>query len=166
MYAIFILLTALLAACNPTTDTKTTSGKASQLISTEYCEQFANNTAVVLHAKTSVTIGPFKDSVTGEEKKACIIQAKSTGLQFANLIDAIRLLRAGLLSTWKEERAYQADGPTSTTTAFVDDKHLAVVKVSWEPMPEAKCPKDQIISACPLTPEQKLYTITIQATQK
>lgn len=165
MYAIFILLTALLVACNPATDKNTAASKTSQPTN-EYCEQFANNTAFVLNAKTSAKIGPFKDFVTGEEKRSCIIQTQTTGLQFANLIDAIRLLRAGLFSAWKEERAYQADSPTGTTTAFLNGGRLAIVQVNWEPVPEANCPKDQIITTCQLKPEQKLYTITIQAMQK
>jgi hypothetical protein len=43
---------------------------------------------------------------------------------------------------------------------------LALISAQWAPSPDAKCPADQPISACNLTPEQKLYTITIQVAMK
>lgn len=166
--AIVILLATFMAACNPTTNSSIIPGKSQGYhpIPNDRCEQFRTNTALVLNLETNAKVGPFKNSVTGEEGKACIIQAKATGLNFANLVDVMRLLRPGLFSTWMEERSYQADGPASTSTAFSQANRLAIVNISWNPTPEAKCPVDQVISACPLTPEQKLYTITIQAVQK
>jgi hypothetical protein len=38
--------------------------------------------------------------------------------------------------------------------------------MGWKLAPGVTCPPDQPISACPLTPEQKIYTVTIQVGEK
>ena len=46
------------------------------------------------------------------------------------------------------------------------DMGLLLISVGWEPSADAQCSSDQPISACELKPEQKLYTILIQAAMK
>jgi len=65
-----------------------------------------------------------------------------------------------------EQPAYQADGPTGTATAATRDMALALIRAEWVPAPEVQCPSDQPISECDLKPEQKLYTVQIQAAMK
>ena len=50
--------------------------------------------------------------------------------------------------------------------AVTRDDALLLIMAHWTPDPAANCPVDQPISACELTPEQRLYTVTIQAATK
>ena len=45
-----------------------------------------------------------------------------------------------------------ADGPTGTGREYTLGDLVAIVFVQWKPAAVANCPKDQSISACPLTP--------------
>jgi hypothetical protein len=49
-------------------------------------------------------------------------------------------------------------------TAVTRDSALVLISANWTPA--IPCPSDQPIGSCVLTPEQKLYTIKIQATMK
>ena len=42
---------------------------------------------------------------------------------------------------------------------------LMLISAGWEPIMGVTCPKDQPISACNLTPEQKAYTVRINLAQ-
>ncbi|MBM3128620.1 MAG: hypothetical protein FJ009_08370 [Chloroflexi bacterium] len=108
---------------------------------------------------------PFTDPITGEIGKACVLTAKGTGRDFADHVTVRSKLVKGLLG-FTEHLAYQADGPTGTATAVTRDLGLVLISVQWTPDPKVKCPTDKPISACDLKPEQKLYTIKIQATMK
>jgi hypothetical protein len=67
---------------------------------------------------------------------------------------------------WTEDTQYQAGGPTGAATGLTRDMGLMMISVMWTPSPDANCPNDQPISACELKPEQKLYTVQIQAAMK
>jgi hypothetical protein len=108
---------------------------------------------------------PFTDTVSGATGRGCTLTAKGTGRDFASPGEVTAKL-AGAFAGWTEQPAYQADGPTGSATALTRDMGLLLISVNWTPAPEAKCPADQPISACDLTPEQKLYTLTLQAAQK
>lgn len=108
---------------------------------------------------------PFTDPLSGVTGQGCTLTATGTGTNFpgpgqvtANLVSAFM--------GWTEQPVYQADGPTGAVTALTRDMGLMLISAEWTPAPDAKCPADQPISACDVKPEQKLYTIRIQAAQK
>ena len=107
---------------------------------------------------------PFTDPVTGETGKGCRLTAQGNGSQFADPGGVIAKLVGAL--GFSEQPAYQAGGPTGAATGATRDMALALISAQWAPSPDVKCPADQPISACNLTPEQKLYTITIQVAMK
>ena len=130
------------------------------------CQTLLELAAQAIAAKFSMEASaPFTDPITGETGKACILTAKGTGRDFADHVTVSRKLVKGFLG-FTEHLAYQADGPTGTMTAVTRDLGLVVINVGWTPDPQVKCPTDKPISACELKPEQKLYTIKIQATMK
>ncbi len=109
--------------------------------------------------------GYFADPLTGETGKGCILTAMATGMQLSDPASVVSNLVNGFLG-WEEQSNYQADGPTGSATAMTRDMGLLLITVEWIPSPDANCPADQPISACNLTPQQKLYTIQISAAQK
>jgi hypothetical protein len=107
----------------------------------------------------------FTDPVTGETGQSCTLTAKGTGNEFSDPNQVTAKLVNGFLG-FTEQPAYQANGPTGAATAVTRDMAVVLISVEWVPAPGANCPTDQPISACDLKPEQKLYTIKIQAAMK
>ena len=108
---------------------------------------------------------PFTDPLSGETGQGCVLTAMATGLFFSDPNSVAGNLVNGFLG-WTEQTAYQASGPTGAATAMTRDMALMLIRVEWIPSPDAQCPTNQPISACILKPEQKLYTIAIQAAMK
>jgi hypothetical protein len=54
-----------------------------------------------------------------------------------------------------------ADGPTGTGSGFRREDQVCLVGARWQPDDSANCPKDQPITTCQMTPEQQLYTVTL-----
>jgi hypothetical protein len=106
----------------------------------------------------------FRD-LTGDIGTACRLRAAGTGLDFANIVAPAQDMDGVLTSAgWTMNNG--ADGPTGTLRQYVKDNLIAVVTVRWSPSADANCPSDQPISACPLTPLQKQYTVTVDFAQK
>ena len=95
---------------------------------------------------------------------ACTLEADGTGADSGTLPQVMAQVRSVLVG-WQENPSYAADGPTATATAFTRDRALLLVMASWEPRADANCPTDQPISACPLTPEQQLFSVRLQGVQ-
>jgi hypothetical protein len=62
---------------------------------------------------------------------------------------------------WGKEPAYAAAGPTGMAAGFSRSNTYGLLQVEWQPAPGVDCPSNQPIAACTLTPEQMLYTITL-----
>ena len=108
------------------------------------------------------TNAPFEDYLRGTSGEGCLILVSGTGADFANHSDVFMQLRNMLVNIgWTPDPQYDADGPTGTLGGFRRDASLMLVTVGWEPSSDANCPQDQPISACPLTPEQQIYTIML-----
>ncbi len=96
---------------------------------------------------------------------ACQVRAEGTGVNFADIGDTAQAIDAILIPLgWTLVNG--ADGPTGTGREYIYGNMVAVVFVQWKPAPGANCPSNQPISACPLTPEQKLYTVTVALAEK
>ena len=96
---------------------------------------------------------------------ACQLRAEGNGNNFANIVDPSRALDA-LLTPLGWTLVNGADGPTGTGREYTNGNLVAIVFVKWKPSADANCPKDQPISACSLTPEQRLYTVTVAFGEK
>jgi hypothetical protein len=117
---------------------------------------------------TSFTIEasvPFTNPVTNEAGQSCNLTANGNGNNFSNPADVMNKLVNGFQG-FTENTAYQAGGPTGIATAVTRDMAVVLISVKWVPAPGVQCPSDQPIASCNLTPEQKLYTIKIQAAMK
>lgn len=179
---IFILL--ILVGCGPSatpivveatstplpitsTDTPTSVDAAVyQPVSAEVCqilmEDASNSLGLRFDMQTDIA---FTDYASGETGSSCTLSANTNGSVISDPNDAVAKLVSGFIG-WEEQFAYQAGGPTGAATGLTRDAGLLLVSVGWQPAAEVTCPADQPIDACPLTPEQKIYTVTIQAAQK
>jgi hypothetical protein len=96
---------------------------------------------------------------------ACQVHGAGTGLDFSNIVDAANAIDV-VMTAHGWTAGIGADGPTGTMRAYSNQNQTAIASVTWEPSPDANCPNDQPIGACNLTPEQRLYTITVAFAQK
>ncbi len=104
----------------------------------------------------------FQDPIGGQNLEGCQVSASGTGTNFASVDAVTQIINALFLSRhWQADINYDAGGPNGAFGGYRQDKALCLWTVQWEPAPGVQCPADQPISACELTPEQKLYTITV-----
>ena len=96
---------------------------------------------------------------------ACQLSAEGNGNNFANIGDTAQAIDA-ILAPLGWILVNGADGPTGTGREYSLGNLVAVVFVQWKPSADANCPKDQPISMCNLTPEQRLFTVTVAFAQK
>jgi TolB protein len=105
---------------------------------------------------------PLSDPVSGATGTGCQSTITGTGAQFESPDAVVRALGAMLADEgWTEDPMLAAGGPTGAGAGYRKDDQLCLVNARWEPDPSASCPADQPISACPVTPEQQLYTVTL-----
>ncbi len=159
----YALVVAIPVAGKPTT--QAASGSYTP-VSLEVCQILQEMAVQALATTFTMTSGtPFADPLSGETGLGCTLTATGTGANFHDPGKVTADLVSAFLG-WTELPAYQASGPTGAATAMSRDMGLLLISAEWAPTPEAQCPSDQPISACDLKPEQKLYTIQIQAAMK
>jgi hypothetical protein len=109
---------------------------------------------------------PYTGPHTGETGMVCHVEADGTGVDFDALgIQGVVSALEATLTDWIYDPSLQADGPTGESRGYRRGTSLLVLTVSWQPTSDVSCPKDQPISACVLTPEQKIYIITLDGRQ-
>lgn len=108
---------------------------------------------------------PFMDVLAGEAGQGCRIATAGYGTQFSSPQDVITALVESMGLGWTQLPAYQADGPTGSSTGLVRDMALMLISASWEPDLGIECPADQPIEDCGLTDDQKFYTIEVTVAQ-
>ena len=122
-------------------------------------------------AETALGVGftmseaPFFDYISQEGGSGCQLTADGTGADFSDPMAVVDALKAAFVG-WEEDMQYAAGGPTGMGIGMTRDAALLLILAQWTPDPAANCPNDQPISACELTPEQQLYTVTVQAAMK
>lgn len=135
-------------------------------VSADVCQMLQGEAAEALGVEVSLeNPAPFEDALAAESGQGCRLNAAGDGNQFSDPQSVLKTLIASVGIGWNEQMAYQADGPTGTATALSRDMALMLISVNWLPAEGADCPQDQPISACDLTPEQKVYAIQIDIAQ-
>ena len=128
----------------------------------EECQSIRDKARSALKVRFSLINAPFADF--GLQGEACVIEAFGSGAEF-NMDSTPKALES-VFSDWTPNMQFAADGPTGKVVGFTKDSAILLITVKWEPSAYAGCPSDQPISACPLTPWQKLFTITLKAAKK
>lgn len=104
----------------------------------------------------------LSDPVIGASGVGCMATVAGNGTQFASpqaVVDTLGSMLEG--QGWTEDPMLAAGGPTGTSEGYRQNDQVCVVSALWKPDDSANCPQDQPISACEVTPEQQLYTITL-----
>jgi hypothetical protein len=130
------------------------------------CQDLLESTATTLDVATATLNegAPFEDYLGGTAGTGCLITANGTGADFTSYMDVYAQLEEMLTTQgWTSDMQYDGGGPTGQIGGFRRDSALLLLTVGWEPSEDADCPEDQPISACSLTPEQQIYTITLTA---
>jgi putative hemolysin len=129
------------------------------------CATLQTDAETALGVAFTLSEAPFFDYVSQEGGMGCQLTATGTGADFTDPMAVVDALKAAFVG-WEENMQYAAGGPTGMGIGMTRDAALLLILAEWKPDPAANCPADQPISACELTPEQQLYTVTVQAAMK
>jgi len=104
---------------------------------------------------------PFLDPLAREAGQGCRLTAGGTGETFSDPQSVVNTLEGSVGLGWTPQPAYQADGPTGRAIGLVRDMALMLIQAGWMPAEGVECPADQPITACDLTPAQRVYAIQV-----
>ena len=137
-----------------------------QPLSSDECINLADAMSQALGIPGEATKAPFEDHVSQRMGTGCQTTITGTGLDFEDVQVVGNALRRMIQAQgWYEDFRYGGGGPTGELTGFRQANKLCRLLVGWEPSEDANCPSDQPIHACELSPEQKLYTISLNCVQ-
>ncbi len=151
-------------AQNPTPE----AGPGIQPLVSEVCNGQAQAMAHALDV-TEVTQSesPLSDPATGANGVGCQAAASGTGEKFTSPEAAVEALGSMLITQgWVEDPQFAAGGPTGLAAGFRKDNQVCVAAAGWRPDQSVNCPTDQPISACKVSPEQQLYTVSLTCGQE
>jgi len=135
-------------------------------LGSDECTNLADAMSQTLGIPGETTEAPFEDHVSQRTGTGCQTTITGTGLDFEDVQAVGNALRRMIQAQgWYEDFRHGGGGPTGELTGFRQANKLCRLIVGWEPSEDANCPSDQPISACELSPEQKLYTISLNCVQ-
>jgi archaellum component FlaG (FlaF/FlaG flagellin family) len=163
-----ILPTATSTPAMATAVPKATAEASSDLqpLSSAECSDLADAISQTLGIPGETANAPFQDHVSQRMGTGCQTTITGTGLDFESVKVVQNALR-GMIAVqgWYEDFRYGGGGPTGELTGFRQANRLCRLLVGWEPSEDANCPSDQPIYECELSPEQKLYTVSLNCVQ-
>jgi len=105
---------------------------------------------------------PLSDFVTGASGTGCQATVTGTGEQFESPDEVVKTLGSMLEDQgWTADPMLAAGGPTGIGLGYRKGNQICWASAQWWPDDSANCPKDQPVSACPVTPAQQAYTVTL-----
>jgi hypothetical protein len=130
----------------------------------DQCNQMKAMIEQAIGLPAMIEVVDFSDRVTGGTGTACRIHISGDGtsLEMGAFTILDTLVREG---GWSWDSNYSAAGPTGMMEGYRKGGALGLLSVTWQPSSNDLCPKDQSISACDLTPEQKLFDVTFDIAQ-
>ncbi|MBA3534025.1 MAG: hypothetical protein H0T73_19060 [Ardenticatenales bacterium] len=152
-----------------TTGTDPTLASSSLLnpLDSAECEALSAAMSDAFGSEATMSEVPFRDMITTRSGTGCQLEIRGNGVQVGTFADATITLHEMLKGQgWLEDTRYVADGPTGSLLGFRQENRLCMADVQWQPTADVQCPADQPISACPLTPEQQLFTIHLTCVQQ
>ena len=106
------------------------------------------------------------DPTTMASGTACRATINGTGAQYMGPDAIVKEITAVLTGGgWEEDMQLASGGPTGMGSGYRSGDLVCIAAAIWHPDPLANCPADKPISECTVTPEQQLYTITIDCAQ-
>lgn len=139
------------------------AGSTIEPLSMEVCDGQAQAMAHALDVvEVTQSEEPLSDFVTGASGTGCRATVTGTGEQFESP-DAVVNALGGMLEDqgWTHDPMLAAGGPTGISLGYRKGDQICWPSAQWQPDDSANCPKDQPVSACQVTPEQQVYTVTL-----
>jgi hypothetical protein len=129
------------------------------------CQQLATKVQAAAGLATSVSEDDFTDLFTKAEGRSCHIMATASGLDAASASDVAAKIGT-VFTGWNNEPDRADDGAEEAENGYIQGTRIATVDVSWEPGPGASCSQQLPLSACKITPQQRLWTAIIDVVEK
>lgn len=129
------------------------------------CQNFTAQTKAATGFAMAASEDDFTDLTDGSDGRSCHIQGSASDQAYAvptELADKIATVFAG----WRDDPARTADGPGGIEKGLVNGNRIATIQVSWEPGPGAVCSDKEPLSACKISPQQKLWTAIVDIVVK
>jgi hypothetical protein len=105
---------------------------------------------------------PLSDPVTGATGAGCQATVTGTGEQFESPDAVVNALGSMLEDQgWTADPMLAAGGPNAIDLGYRKGDQICWAGAGWRPDASANCPKDQPVTACPVTPAQQVYTVTL-----
>ncbi len=132
------------------------------------CSQIADELSMQYGLAAETSQASYTDPITQLTGTSCLIVLEGSAVQFENLANVHTTITQVLNRlTFIEDTALgQGDGPTGFMIGFRQGNKTCRVLAEWVPAEDANCPTDQPITACDLTPEQMLYTLTLNCVEE
>ncbi|HEV2187125.1 MAG TPA: hypothetical protein VGR70_07940 [Stellaceae bacterium] len=129
------------------------------------CQTFAGQLQGALGFAAKAEEDDFTDLTDRSEGRSCHISASASNQAFGAPAELISKL-APVFGGWQDDPARAESGPAEADKGFVNGSRIATVEVSWEPGPGASCSDKQPLSACNITPQQKLWNVMVDIVEK
>ena len=149
--------------CDPNTAPTAAAGLTIQPLSMEVCDGQAQAMSHFLDDLIPTqSEEPLDDFANNASGTGCQATITGTGVQFESPAAVVDELGNMLEEQgWTQDPQLVADGPTGTSAGYRKGDQICWAGAQWEPDESANCPQDQPVSACQVTPEQQLYTVTL-----
>ena len=135
-------------------------------LSPEVCGGFAVDMETILGVDVTVVEEPFWDYLTERSGTGCWIHATGTGVDFPDGLAFVNNIGDTLRAQgWEDDWNYAAEGPYESLSGYWLEDSLCLLHAEMLPSIEAGCPPDQPINTCELTPEQQLFTFSLNCAQ-
>jgi len=140
-----------------------TTGLTIQPLTMEVCDGQAQAMAHALDVlEVTQSEAPLSDPVTGASGTGCQATVTGTGEQFKSPDAVVKTLGSMLEDQgWTADPMLAAGGPNAIDEGYRKGDQICWAGAGWRPDASANCPKDQPVSACQVTPQQQMYTITL-----
>ncbi len=130
------------------------------------CSGLADDMSQTLGIPGEITQAEFQDFITQRAGTGCQATITGTGLDFESVEVVMNALRRMIhAQRWYEDMRLGGGGPTGQITGFRQADKMCRLTVGWEPSEDVECPSDQPIGMCEMSPEQRLYTISLNCVQ-
>lgn len=126
------------------------------------CQQIQGQIAGALGVPFTFSVASFT-TVSGRNGTGCKIQAAGTQVDFGKSYGEIVGLTVQTFQDWQPDNNEAADSPLGSLIGLRSGNKFMLADLSWSPAPGVNCPPDQPISACQVSPEQTLITVTLNA---
>jgi len=121
------------------------------------CQKFATQLQDAIGIPLKAGEDDFSDINTGADGRSCHIQGSASGQAFASPDEVIGKM-AKAFGDWQEDPDRADSGPDGADDGYTKGNRLAVLGVSWVPVPGVTCSDKEPLSACKITPQQRLWT--------